>query len=87
MHRMGIFTSGGDSSGMNSALRSAVRTALNLGVDTYVIYEGYRGLVEGGDKIKKMAWNDVGGILQQGGTFIGTARCQRFRTREGRRQA
>ncbi|RLD08008.1 MAG: 6-phosphofructokinase [Chloroflexota bacterium] len=87
MHRMGIFTSGGDSSGMNSALRSAVRTALNLGVDTYVIYEGYRGLVEGGDKIKKMAWNDVGGILQQGGTFIGTARCQRFRTREGRCQA
>lgn len=87
MNKIGILTSGGDSSGMNSAIRSAVRTALDLGIEAYVIYEGYRGLVEGGEKIKKMSWNDVGGILQQGGTIIGTARCQQFRTRDGRRQA
>ena len=87
MNRIGIFTSGGDSSGMNAALRAAVRTALNLGLDIYAIHEGYRGLVEGGEKIKEMSWQDVGGILQRGGTVIGTARCHRFRTREGRLQA
>ena len=87
MNRIGIFTSGGDSSGMNAALRSVVRTALNQGIEVYAIYEGYRGLVEGGEKIKKMDWCDVGGILQQGGTVIGTARSKRFRTHEGRRQA
>ncbi len=87
MNRIGIFTSGGDSSGMNAALRAAVRTALDLGVEIYAIYEGYRGLVEGGEKIMEMTWDSVGGILQRGGTVIGTARCKRFRTREGRLQA
>ncbi|MBS1250470.1 MAG: ATP-dependent 6-phosphofructokinase [Chloroflexi bacterium] len=87
MNKIAIFTSGGDSSGMNAALRSAVRTALNLGVEIYAVYEGYRGLVDGKEKIKKLTWDDVGGILQLGGTVIGTARCQRFRTRAGRLRA
>jgi 6-phosphofructokinase 1 len=45
------------------------------------------GLVEGGARIHKMDWDSVGGILQQGGTIIGTARSEEFRTREGRRTA
>lgn len=87
MKRIAIFTSGGDAPGMNSALRSAVRTALDRGVEIYAIYEGYQGLVDGGDQIRKMDWDSVGGILQKGGTVIGTARCQEFRTREGRKKA
>jgi 6-phosphofructokinase 1 len=72
---------------MNAAVRAVVRTALDKGAEVYAIYEGYQGLVEGGERIRKMTWDSVGGILQQGGTIIGTARSEEFRTREGRRQA
>ncbi len=84
---LGVLTSGGDAQGMNAAVRAVVRTTLNHGVDVYAIYEGYQGMVEGGDNIRKMTWDAVGGILHQGGTVIGSARCAEFRTREGRRRA
>lgn len=87
MNKIGILTSGGDSPGMNSALRSAVRVALDLGVEIYGIQEGYSGMVEGGDMILPLTWESVGGILQRGGTIIGTARSEEFRTREGRKKA
>ena len=85
--RIAIFTSGGDAQGMNAAVRAVVRTALDQGVDVYAIYEGYQGMVDGGERIRKMDWDSVGGILQVGGTVIGSARCQAFRTHEGRRMA
>jgi len=72
---------------MNAAVRAVVRTALDKGVRVYAVYEGYRGLVEGGSKIREMTWESVGGILQRGGTIIGSARCAEFRTREGRQKA
>jgi 6-phosphofructokinase 1 len=72
---------------MNAAVRAVVRTALDKGAEAYAIYEGYMGLVEGGARIRKMDWDAVGGILHQGGTIIGTARSDEFRTRDGRRQA
>ncbi len=84
---IGVLTSGGDAPGMNAALRAVVRTALNRGVAVYAIYEGYQGMVEGGDRIRNMGWDDVSGILQRGGTVIGTARCAEFRTHEGRLKA
>ncbi|MFA9446625.1 6-phosphofructokinase [Egicoccus sp. AB-alg6-2] len=84
---IGVLTSGGDSPGMNAAVRAVVRTALAAGVDVYAVYEGFRGMVDGGDAIRRMTSHDVGGILHRGGTVIGTARSDRFRTREGRRQA
>jgi 6-phosphofructokinase 1 len=87
MKRIAVLTSGGDAPGMNAAVRAVVRTALSRDVEVYAIYEGYQGMVDGGDYIRKMTWDLVGGILQQGGTIIGTARCPAFRTREGRRQA
>ncbi len=85
--KIAVLTSGGDAQGMNAAVRSVVRTALDSGVDIYAIYEGYQGMVEGGDRIVQMDWHSVGGILQLGGTVIGSARSQAFRTREGRLQA
>jgi len=87
MNKIGILTSGGDAPGMNAALRSAVRVSLNLGIGIFGISEGYQGMVEGGKMIREMTWDSVGGILQKGGTIIGTARCQEFRTREGRLKA
>ncbi len=85
--RLGVMTSGGDAQGMNAAVRAVVRTALFKDVEVYAIYEGYQGMVAGGDYIREMNWNSVGGILQQGGTVIGTARSEEFRTRQGRKQA
>src|SRR5215212_11738875 len=85
--QIAVLTSGGDAQGMNAAVRAVVRTALDKGAGVYAIYEGYQGLVEGGARIHKMDWDSVGGILQQGGTIIGTARSEEFRVREGRRRA
>jgi 6-phosphofructokinase 1 len=85
--RIAVLTSGGDAPGMNAAVRAVVRTALEHGIETYAIYEGYQGLVEGGERIRRMTWDSVGGILQKGGTVIGTARSEAFRTRDGRRTA
>jgi 6-phosphofructokinase 1 len=85
--RIGILTSGGDAQGMNAAVRAVVRTALDRGIEVYAIYEGYQGMVEGGDLIRPLTWDSVGGILHRGGTIIGTARSDAFRTPEGRLQA
>ena len=82
--RIVVFTSGGDAQGMNAAVRSVVRTGLEHGLEVYAIYEGYQGMVDGGERIRKMDWDSVGGILQGGGTVIGTARCDDFRQRAGR---
>lgn len=79
---IGVMTSGGDSQGMNAAVRAVVRTGIAMGVDVYAIREGYQGLVD--DQIVKMDWESVSGIMEQGGTIIGTARCKEFRTYEGR---
>jgi 6-phosphofructokinase 1 len=84
---IGVLTSGGDAPGMNAALRAVVRTALNLGARVFAIYEGYQGMVDGGEQIRELGWNDAGGIMQRGGTLIGTARCAEFRTRAGRLKA
>lgn len=72
---------------MNAALRAVVRTAVNRGLEVYAIYEGYAGMVEGGDHLKPMHWEDVGGILHLGGTVIGSARSKEFRERAGRLSA
>lgn len=80
-------TSGGDAPGMNGAVRAVVRMALAKGCEPYAIYEGYEGLVQGGDMIRAMKWEDVRGWLSEGGTLIGTARCAAFRERPGRLQA
>ncbi|HUN21728.1 MAG TPA: 6-phosphofructokinase [Anaerolineales bacterium] len=85
--RIGILTSGGDAQGMNAAVRAAIRAALYYKLDIYAIYEGYMGMVHGGDYIRRMTWETVGGILHKGGTVIGTARSAEFRTREGRLSA
>src|ERR1035438_9749494 len=82
-----VLTSGGDAGGMNAAVRAVVRTALFRGVDAYVICHGYQGLVDGGEDIRRVSSADVGGILHRGGTVFGTARCNEFRTQEGRRKA
>lgn len=77
--QIGVLTSGGDAQGMNAAVRAVVRAALHAGATVHAIYEGYQGMVDGGDRIRPLSWDDVGSILHRGGTMIGTARCLAFR--------
>lgn len=84
---IGVLTSGGDAPGMNAALRAVVRSALRKGHKVYGIRRGFSGLIEGGDSIQALEWGDVSGIMQRGGTILGSARCQEFRQRPGRLQA
>ena len=85
--RIAVMTSGGDSPGMSGAVRAVVRQTIASGCVSYAVYEGYQGLVDGGDMIKEMQWEDVRGWLSEGGTLIGTARCAAFRERAGRLKA
>ncbi|XP_065570597.1 ATP-dependent 6-phosphofructokinase-like isoform X3 [Artemia franciscana] len=82
-----VFTSGGDSQGMNAAVRAVVRFGIYLGAKVYFIKEGYQGMVDGGENIVEATWSSVSGIIHKGGTIIGSARCKDFREREGRLKA
>ena len=77
-----VMTSGGDSPGMNAAVRAVTRTALHQGVKVWGIRGGYHGMLD--EDIFEMQSKDVSDIIQRGGTFLGTARCKRFTTPEGR---
>lgn len=84
---IGIFTSGGDSQGMNAAVRAVIRMGLHYGCRVYFIKEGYQGMVDGGDYIVEASWVSVSHIIHKGGTVIGSARCAEFRERSGRLKA
>jgi 6-phosphofructokinase 1 len=85
MNKLAVLTSGGDAPGMNAAVRAVVRAGLDAGVDVYGVRHGYAGLIAG--DLRYLARRDVSGIIQSGGTFLGSARCEAFYQAEGRRQA
>jgi len=85
MKRIAVLTSGGDAPGMNGAIRAVVRTGLDKGWEVFGIEHGYLGLVN--DNIKVMGARDVSGIIQQGGTILGSSRSPEFETEEGRLKA
>jgi 6-phosphofructokinase 1 len=83
--RIGILTSGGDAPGMNAAIRAASLVGRALGVEVVGIERGYRGLLDGA--FVDFSALDVGGILREGGTVLGSARCKEFHRREVRDRA
>lgn len=85
IQRIAVLTSGGDAPGMNAAIRSVVRCAVSKGWTTFGVRNGYQGLIDG--LFEPMGTREVGGILQRGGTILGSARCEEFKTFEGREQA
>jgi 6-phosphofructokinase 1 len=85
MRRIAVLTSGGDAPGMNAAIRAVTRSAIDHGMEIFGVRHGFRGLVDG--QMAPLSARDVGGIIQRGGTVLGSARSERFRTEEGRRQA
>jgi 6-phosphofructokinase 1 len=85
MKKIAVLTSGGDAPGMNAAIRAVTRTAIEKDWEVVGVLNGYRGLVDG--EYIPLKRRDVGGILQQGGTFLGSARSPEFHTEEGQRHA
>jgi 6-phosphofructokinase 1 len=85
MERIAVLTSGGDASGMNAAIRAVVRTALGKGWETFGVRRGYAGLIAG--NLLPLGARDVSGIIQHGGTMLGSARCPEFKTEDGQLQA
>ena len=77
MKKIAVLTSGGDAPGMNACVRAVVRTGLKLGCDMYVVYEGYKGLVEG--RIEQVDRNFVSDIINRGGTILRSARLPEFK--------
>jgi len=84
MKRIAVLTSGGDAPGMNAAIRAVVRTGTKKGWKVYGIYEGFKGLIEG--KMELLGPRQVGGIIQRGGTFLSSARCEEFITEAGQKK-
>lgn len=85
MKKIGILTSGGDSSGMNATIRSAMRTALGRGVEVVGFRKGFLGLIK--NDYLTLDNRSVSGILQRGGTFLQSARCEEFKLESGRQKA
>ncbi|MGZ5430412.1 MAG: ATP-dependent 6-phosphofructokinase, partial [Thermoanaerobaculia bacterium] len=82
---MAVLTSGGDAPGMNAAIRAVVRAGIAQGWSVSGVRHGFAGLL--GGELIPLGPRDVGGIIQQGGTILGSARCDEFRTAVGREQA
>jgi len=83
--KIGILTSGGDAPGMNAAIRAVVRACNHHKKFIYGIYRGYKGLID--NDIERMDVRSVNKILGRGGTILKSARCEEFRTKEGRQMA
>ncbi len=85
MKRIAVLTSGGDAPGMNAAIRAVVRTGISKGWEVFGIKQGYSGCID--NLIVPLGARDVGGIIQFGGTMLGSARCPEFKTETGRKLA
>src|SRR4030067_3679749 len=85
MKSIAMLTSGGDAPGMNAAIRAVVRTGLDKGWAVFGVRHGCAGLID--DNLVALGARDVGGIIQQGGTILGSSRCPESMTEEGRLKA
>ena len=85
MRRIAVLTSGGDAPGMNAAIRAVARRGIDRGLEVYGVHRGYAGLMAG--DWRPLSARDVGGIMQLGGTVLGSARSPEFKTEQGRQRA
>jgi len=70
---------------MNAAIRAVVRVGIARGFEVLGVQHGYAGLI--GGEFRALGPRDVGGIIQLGGTVLGTTRCEQFKTDAGCTQA
>lgn len=85
MKKIAVFTSGGDSPGMNACIRAVVRAAIYYKIEVVGIRRGYKGMIN--DDFIPMSSKSVSYILHKGGTILGSARSDEFKTVLGRKKA
>src|SRR5665647_10791 len=85
INKIGVLTSGGDAPGMNAAIRAVTRTAIYNGLEVIGIRHGYLGMINA--NFKPLQAHSVSDMIQRGGTMLKTARCEEFKTPEGRKKA
>lgn len=85
MQRIAVFTSGGDSPGMNACIRAVVRTAIYHNVEVRGIMRGYDGMIN--NDVINLDAASVANIIQRGGTILKSSRSEEFMTYEGRKKA
>lgn len=80
---VGVLTGGGDCPGLNAVIRAIVYKGIKqYNYNIMGIYEGWKGLMEGGP-IAPLTLEDVVGILAMGGTILKTSRTNPFKHRKG----
>lgn len=78
--RIGILTSGGDCPGINATIRGVCKTAIShYGMEVFGIHSGFRGLLD--DEIEPLTESSLTGLLNMGGTILGTSREKPFKKR------
>lgn len=76
--KIGILTSGGDCPGINATIRGVCKTAIShYGMEVYGIHNGFRGLMD--EDIIQLNEKSLTGLLNLGGTVLGTSREKPFR--------
>jgi 6-phosphofructokinase 1 len=85
MKQIAVVTSGGDAPGINAAIRAVVRTGVDRGWKVFGVRHGYAGLMN--DDFVALGSRDVSGIIQRGGTILGSTRCPAFKTEEAQVKA
>ena len=85
MKKIAVFTSGGDSPGMNACIRAVVRASIHYNIGIAGILRGYKGMIN--NDFIPLNSKSVSYILNKGGTILGSARSNEFRTSEGRKKA
>ncbi|MGH1338048.1 MAG: 6-phosphofructokinase [Aureispira sp.] len=85
MKKIAVFTSGGDSPGMNACIRAVVRAAIYYKIEVVGIRRGYKGMIN--NDFIPMNSKSVSYILHKGGTILGSARSEEFKTVAGRKKA
>ncbi|HEX9015399.1 MAG TPA: ATP-dependent 6-phosphofructokinase [Chloroflexota bacterium] len=83
--RIAVMTGGGDAAGLNAAIRAVVRRAHSLDFDVLGVRNGWAGLL-GGGSLQRLDWRSVSGILQLGGTILGTSRTNPVKDSEDLQQ-
>jgi 6-phosphofructokinase 1 len=85
MKRIAVLTSGGDAPGMNAAIRAVVRIGTRFGYEVFGVRHGFAGLISG--QFHLLGPREVGGIIHEGGTMLGTSRCDAMLSAAGRAAA
>jgi len=80
--RIGILTSGGDCPGLNAVIRGVVRTCSEIGWEVLGFNDGYEGLLDP-VRYEVLTRRRTSGIMQLGGTILGTTNRGRFAAKVG----